>query len=149
MRSTKRTRMRHGRAIPLAALCLAAACTSATDVSVSAWEGTLTGIGPSGVSGSVAMVSQYGRTDVSILLSAALPDTTYGWRINRGTCTDEGDLLGGLAVYQDLDTNSEGTVSRETTLSAVPQPGGSYAARVLLPSGTGQVVACGELARVR
>lgn len=130
-------------------LCLALACSSATDVQLLAWEGDLQPTGPAGPNGSVAMVSQYGRTDASILIEGALADTTYAWRINRGTCAVEGTIVGGAAVYPALTTDEEGTETVDASIPGSLDAGSTYAARVLLPAEAGNVVACGDLSRVR
>jgi hypothetical protein len=136
-------------AAPLAWSCaaLAGACDSPTDPTPSAWEADLAPATPAGVAGSVAAATQAGRTEASILIENAEPATRYDWRINRGTCEQEGTIAGGQAVYPELTTDENGSATEETSFAELLQDNGEYAARVLLSTGT--VVACGELARVR
>ena len=130
---------------------LAAACGPATAPVVLAWEGDLTPNGPSGVSGSAAVVSQYGRTEMSILIQDAEAGATYEWRINEGGCGAAGDLVGGLAIYPDLTVQMGSSASANGNMGGMLDEDGIYAARVLGTSAAGGeiVVACGELARVR
>lgn len=137
-----------GRLLALGSASILAACSSPTDTTPLAWEAELSALGPAGPTGSVALLSQYGRTDASIAIEGALPDTTYGWRINAGTCDEEGAILGGQAVYPSLTTDADGEGGRDATIGGSPGASTPYAARLLLPADGGSVVACGELARV-
>ena len=138
---------------PLAWSCaaLGVACDSPTDPTPSVWEADLAPTSPAGVAGSIAAATQAGRTEASILIENAEPATTYDWRINRGTCEEEGTIAGGQAVYPELTTDQNGSGTEETSFAELLQDNGAYAARVLLPAsgGGGTVVACGELERVR
>ncbi len=138
----------NGSLLAIGSAAILAACSSPTDTAPLAWEGELSALGPAGPTGSVALLSQYGRTDASIAIEGARPDTTYGWRINAGTCDEEGTILGGQAVYPSLATDADGEGARDASIGGAPGAGTPYAARVLLPADNGSVVACGELTRV-
>lgn len=127
---------------------LGAACDSATDPGAHAWQAELAPQTSGGVSGTVAAVTQGGRTEASILIEDAEPETTYGWRINAGSCADEGGITGGQAVYPDVTTGATGTGTEETSFAELLDANGSYAARVFQP-GNATVLACGDLERVR
>ncbi len=133
------------RCLPIA-LVLLAACASGTEPEIYAWEGELVGTPGNPLNGNVAVISQFGRTEVSIQIEGGEPAATYAWRINEGTCAQEGDLLGGAASYPDLETNGEGTATANNTLAGSLRPDGGFAARVLADA---VVSACGELRQVR
>lgn len=121
-------------------------CQDATAPVITTWEGTLTPEPPHVVSGRVAAVSQFGRTSISIQVEDAEPDVVYGWRINAGSCQNEGALQGGSAFYPALSPGESGTASGDSTLPGLLKGGESYAAWVYLSEGAGQeIVACGEL----
>jgi len=110
------------------------------------WEGDLVPILPSTVSGLVAAVTHFGRTDVSIFIEQAEAGLTYGWRIDSGTCEGSGAIQGGRAVYPDLVASEAGTAGGDTALSALFEADFQLAARVVRSvDGAEQVVACGEL----
>lgn len=134
----------------IAAVVLAAGCESAVEPVLLAWEGDLVASSPAGVTGSVAVATQFGRTDASVLISGAQSETTYGWRINTGNCASPGAIVGGQAVYPDLETSAQGSASAETTFAELLEEDETYAARVYLDAGAGAetVVGCADLERV-
>jgi hypothetical protein len=139
------------RATSILCTALALACGSATDPVLLAWEGDLEPAGPGGVSGSVGVASQYGRTEASILIEGGQPEATYQWRINEGGCAAAGEVIGGRAVYPELTTQTGAAVSADATIAGMLDGDTPYAARVLV-AGTGggeSVIACGELERIR
>lgn len=110
------------------------------------WEATLDPVLPSPVSGTVAAVTDAGRTQIGIQIREAEPGVTYRWRVDTGTCEAAGQLQGGLASYPSLVPGSSGTASAEAIISAVFSSGSSYAARVAREENGGEVVvACGVL----
>jgi hypothetical protein len=131
----------------LSGVLLMVACSSPTKVRVTKWEGTLVPTPPSMLTGQVAAVSQFGRTEISILLEDAEAGTSYGWRVESGDCQEDGLIQGGLAQYPFLVPAEGGTGSAHTAIPGMFDPDGEYAARVFLPGdgGAEQVLACAEL----
>lgn len=131
-------------------MLLLGGCESATEPTIVAWEGELQATPPAAVNGSVAAISQFGRTEASILLTGAEAGATYGWRINSGTCDAEGAVVGGAAVYPALTAGAQGSATENTTFAELLGTDGSYAARVFVTADEEQTVhACAELERVQ
>jgi hypothetical protein len=141
------TRARGAVAWVVAGALLMAGCSSPAEVSVFKWEGTLAPTPLSNITGRVAAVTQFGRTETSILIEDAEMGTTYGWRIDSGDCQGSGVIQGGPAQYPPLVPGEAGIVSGKTTLSEVLNADGKYAARVFRPTEDGpeEIMACGEL----
>ena len=133
----------------MAALCLSG-CSDIVAPTRSGWEGELEPVPPAEVRGSVAVISQSGRSETSILITNAVPGETYSWRIRSGSCDTSGDVVGGAAVYPPLSPDDTGEAEGQTTLSRELEPGNTYAALVFLSPAVGdaELVACGELARL-
>jgi hypothetical protein len=95
----------------------------------------------------VAAVTQFGRTEASIHITDAEPDSTYSWRIDAGTCDASGKTQGGVATYPLLTPGASGSAATDAVLAAVFRPDHDFAARVILqgPGGAETVVACGVL----
>ncbi|MFH1764700.1 MAG: hypothetical protein ABIF09_10955 [Gemmatimonadota bacterium] len=131
----------------MAGVLLMAGCSSPTEISVLKWEGTLAPTPLSIITGRAAAVTQFGRTETSILIEDAEMGTTYGWRIDSGDCQGSGVIQGGPAQYPPLVPGEAGIVSGKTTLSEVFKADGEYAARVFRPGddGSEEIMACGEL----
>ena len=137
-----------GQVIPLLTLIpLMSNCSSATAPVFTQWEGNLEPVLPHIISGQVAAVSQFGRTQASIQIERAEIDVTYGWRIETGNCQGSGQIQGGVAVYPQLNPDEVGTAGGETTLSTVFESGSTFAARLfrVLEGGAEQVAACADL----
>ncbi len=147
IRSTPRTRL----LFAVVGLCLPIlGCGSATEPVLTTWEGELSPRPPGFIEGQVAAVTQFGRTQASIQIRNGNPDVVYTWRINAGTCDQEGLIQGGLASYQPLTPGEGGTAEANAVLDAVFRPGDQFAARVLRPDGGSEtVVACGTLEQTR
>ncbi len=146
-------RHRHGllQVLPfLLFIPLLGGCSSVTEPLFSRWAGNLEPILPSAVSGQVAAVSQFGRTQASIQIERGEVGVTYRWHIESGDCRGSGQIQGGVAVYPQLVPNEVGTAGGETTLSTVLESNSVFAARVfrVLEGGSEQVVACGDLREV-
>mgnify|MGYP001828187286 CR=1 FL=1 len=126
---------------------LLSACSDSTGPIFTFWEGTLEPIRPSLVGGRVVAVTQHGRTDVGINMEDGDPGTTYAWRVDSGTCQEEGIIQGGAAQYPLLLPGHGGSDSAEATLSALFKSGKQFAGRIsrVNEDGSEQVVACGEL----
>lgn len=121
-----------------------AACAGAVDIGQTAWQATFSG-GTAGISGSVGAVSVSGRTHASISIQRAVPGQAYGWRIQRGDCQSEGQLVGSAAVYPTLTAADDGTAGADVFLSQI-LASGPYAARVVkLQSGGEVLAACASL----
>ena len=135
----------------LAVLFLVVGCESSIEPTLTTWEGNLAPVFPSTVAGQVAAVSQFGRTQASIQIMEADPEVTYGWRINSGTCEQEGLIRGGVAAYEPLYPGDLGSDEASAVLGVVFRDGETLAARVYRPDGdSGEtVVACGELEQTR
>ena len=127
-------------------LPLVGGCSSAVEPLLTRWEGDLVPILPSTVSGLVAAVTHFGRTDISILIERGEAGLTYGWRVESGTCEGSGAIQGGRAVYPDLVASEAGTAGGETSIAALFKADFQLAARVVRSvDGAEQVVACGDL----
>jgi hypothetical protein len=135
----------------LGGILLVVACSSPTKVGVAKWEGTLVPTPPSTLTGQIAAVSQFGRTEISVLLEDAEAGTTYGWRVNSGDCQGDGSIQGGAAQYPYMVAGEGGTVSAQAVIARIFKPDEEYAARVFLPNDgePEEVLACGELHAVQ
>ena len=131
----------------LAWVFLVAACGGPTEPRLTKWEGSLVPVPPSTITGQLAAVSQFGRTEISLLLEDAEVGTPHGWRVDSGDCQQYGSIQGGPAQYPPLMPAEGGTGSAHTAIAGMFDPDGEYAARVFLPGeGTAEeVLACGEL----
>lgn len=129
---------------------LISGCRDISGPARTAWEGDLQPIGPAQVQGSVAVISQFGRSETSIQIVSAEPGATYSWRILSGSCQDGGAIVGGSAVYPALVPDPSGTAEGQTILSRELDPEGSYAAWLfLVVSGAEEeLIACGPLERL-
>lgn len=127
-------------------LPLLVACSSSTETLLTIWEGDLEPVPPATVGGIVAAVTQFGRTEASVHITDAEPESSYIWRIASGTCQGAGETQGGAAAYPPLTAGPSGSASAEAVLSAEFRPNRDYAAWVLVAEGGGeQAVACGPL----
>ena len=124
-----------------------AACGDSTGPVSTLWEGNLTPVPPSQVSGQVAAVTQFGRTEVSIQIRFADPGSTHNWRVESGNCQADGTIQGGLAVYPPLTAGEGGSNSQTAILSSQFKSGSQLAVKVFnsVEGGSGEMVSCGEL----
>ena len=131
----------------LAWVVLVAACGGPTEPRLTKWEGSLVAVPPSAITGQVAAVSQFGRTEISLLLEDAEVGTPHGWRVDSGDCQENGLIQGGSAQYPLLVPAEGGTGSAHTAVPGMFDPDGEYAARVFVTGegGSEQILACGEL----
>ena len=127
-----------------------ASCSSSTGPLLTLWEGNLSPLPPSHLSGQVAAITQFGRTEVSIDIRMAEPGTVYTWRVESGTCQGEGVIQDGPAVYPDLMPGEGGTDSEQVFLSSLFKPGSQLAVKVFDSVGGsgGEMVSCGELVEI-
>lgn len=122
-----------------------AACSSSTSPTFTQWEGDLAPIPPATVEGRAAAVTQFGRTEVSIQITEAEPEVSYGWRIDTGSCQGSGTIQGGDASYPGLTPGAGGTATANAILPVIFPANGAFAVRVFLDASE-RVVSCGELA---
>lgn len=125
---------------------LAAGCGDATGPLVTTWQATFSATLAQPLSGRAAALTQAGRTQATISIENADPDTEYDWRINRGSCGAPGALLGGTASYPPLLTGTGGSASAEAALSELFQPGDTFVVRVLTAAGS--EVSCATLVQI-
>ena len=100
-----------------------AACGSTTEPLLTTWEGNLTPVPPATVGGSVAAVTQLGRTEASVQIRDAEPGAVFSWHIDSGTCRAPGQTQGGQATYPPLTSGENGTASTNAILAALFQTG--------------------------
>ena len=125
------------------------ACSSSTGPLVTRWETTLSPVAPSRIRGQAAALTQFGRTEVSVEIRLADPETAYPWRVESGTCITSGNIQDGPAVYIPLSTGEAGTADQTVTLSSKFHPDDQLSAKVFAPgSGSQDMVACGVLEEV-
>ncbi|HSG47269.1 MAG TPA: hypothetical protein VLA43_05550 [Longimicrobiales bacterium] len=132
----------------LPALLLASGCSSVTEPEVTLWEGNVTAVAPATVTGVVAAVSQFGRTQISIQIRQAEDGGNYAWRVETGSCQNPGTLQGGAALYPLLVVTGPAlTADADATIPGQFSSGGAYIARVIQLGEVGAetVVACGSL----
>lgn len=125
-------------------------CAEAITNPATAWEGVLQPVLPAVVHGSVAVLSETGRSEASILIRDGKPGASYRWRIRRGSCEIAGDIVGGRAQYPVLSPGPSGEAGADASLSRMLDRDGEYAGWVQLEFVAGQEeeVACGELVRL-
>lgn len=126
------------------------ACGAPAGVHQTIWEGRLVGVVP-GLSGSVAAVAMTGRTTVELQIHGATAAPAYAWRINRGSCGTEGEIMGGVAIYPALRPDDSGEAAARAVLSRELISGNGYAVRLLHVDAAGfeRTEACGTLEEVR
>lgn len=136
---------------PVAATVFLAACSSSVEPLLTRWEGELAPVSPGNVFGQVAAVSQFGRTQVSILIQVVETGASFGWRIDSGSCQEAGTIQGGPGQYPPLAPGEDSTAGAEAVLASVFREENHYAARVfrITENGGEQIVACGNLRLVR
>lgn len=134
-----------------AALLLACAalvgCVGGVSNDQTAWQAELVGP-PTGVGGSIAALSQPGRTHASVGIQRGMPGQRYAWRLEQGSCQTPGTIVGAAAVYPTMTAGEDGSAAAEAYLSRT-LGSGPYTGRVLLVSADGSQssVACGVLQR--
>lgn len=136
------------------ARCLAAAAIAAVGLSAAAcvtdippedrtvWEADLMGEGAHALAtGSAAAVSRGSTTESSISVNG-LDAGTYAWGLFRGECAVPGEMMGGEAIYPELDASS-GATTAEAFISLPMRSDRNYSARVRTLD-DGAPVACGD-----
>ncbi len=135
----------------LALLTLVPACSDPVETLLTQWTATLSPVPPHFLEGEAAAVSQFGRTQVSVLVRGGLPGEEYLWRVEEGTCQGSGALRGGAAQYPPLRLRDDGTATAATALAGVFREGDRNAVKVVGTAGSqaGKVLACGEFRLLR
>lgn len=128
-------------------LLLAMGCSSVTEPEITLWEGNVLAVAPATVTGVVAAVSQFGRTQISIQIRLAEDGANYAWRVETGSCQNPGTLQGGVALYPILVAGPTLTAEADATVPGQFSSGGAYIARVIQlgDGGAETLVACGSL----
>jgi hypothetical protein len=136
----------HRSSAVLLALAALAACGDITYQAPVAWSGTLLPRNESGITGSVAAVSQ-GRSNTEAGIDVVGADNTvYGWQINQGTCSSPGPILGGRGAYANVTTNNNGDGSVPSTfISALMPEGEDFHAVIVDAQNRSLILACGDL----
>ena len=118
---------------------------STTQPFPSGWQATVTGEDEfREMHGTLGAASQFGTTVAHIALTGPA-DTTFTWRLARGSCTTPGTGVGPVANYPDLTTSNGGNVEGVAELNLMLDPDASYV--VLIHTTDGSPAACGELER--
>lgn len=124
---------------------LVAACSDPLGIP-SAWQAVLTPTTADDVRGQVAAASLPQPSLETGMDMEGAPQTTYGWQINRGTCSQPGAMLGGRANYPDVTTNDAGLGRVERTfVSGRLEEGNAYHAVIVSSTDRSRVLACGEM----
>lgn len=131
----------------LAAAFSPLACTSSVEPLLTRWEGSLLPVSPGGVFGEIAAVTQFGRTQVSILVQGGQTGISHGWRIDSGNCQESGAIQGGAGQYPPLVPGEDASASADAVLAALFRAEEEYSARVFVSGegGAEQILACGNL----
>ena len=128
------------------ALFLLAGCASPTESATTLWEGSLSPVPPSTVSGTAAAVSQAGRVQVAVEIGGATAEV-HTWRVVTGGCASPDRTLGGAAMYPPMSVGAGRSGRAEAVVPGELAPGGRYAAQVFVTADSSErLVACGDLA---
>jgi hypothetical protein len=101
------------------------------------------------LSGSVAAVTQFGNTDISVGVQGMEPEETLAWHLREGTCAGSGDIFGSPGAYPPLVADDEGSAEGGVGFSLRLRPGRSYSAEIVSEVGvTGPgAIACADMAQ--
>lgn len=133
----------------LAAFAVAASGCSidVTDPASTRWQATLQSMPPAIEAGSVAVLSFSDFSETSAAMTGGEAGVSYAWNVRAGTCSEEGTVFAGEAVYPLLEPGSTGEAEGETTVAGTLQRGSDYAAWLYRLTETDDriAVACGRL----
>lgn len=133
----------------LVALAVAASGCSidVSDPSSTRWQATLQSIAPAIEAGSVAVLSFSDFSETSAAMTGGEPGASYAWNVRTGTCSEEGTIFAGEAVYPLLVPGPSGEADDETTVAGTLRSGSDYAAWLYRLTATDEriPVACGQL----
>jgi len=132
---------------PVLVLCgVLAACNTSTTPVVTTWQAQLTATNlHDRLTGNVAVVSERDRFNAGIQVKNAPAEANLTWQLRTGTCDQPGDILGGLAVYPALMTDTLGLASAQAVVGASLRADGQYEASIMDAGAV--TLACGELVR--
>jgi hypothetical protein len=137
------------RFVAAAAVLVAAGCIAGpVEPDFTAWEAELAGTAAYPLAtGSVGALSDGNRrrTEVSVVLANAPPESTLSWRIRAGQCGADGVVLGAPVSYADLVTDETGNAARDIVLSQAMIAGATYAVEVRHGPDDAPLIACGAL----
>jgi hypothetical protein len=102
---------------------------------------------PADKPGATVMLSPSGGTDVSVSIAAVdlHPDTSYAVELRSGSCQAPGALL--RTITSGLASNARGSAQAGTTLGGLSAPGPKGWYLVVVGSGGGAAVLCGNVPR--
>lgn len=144
-----RSPLRFAIALAVVGLALLAACDlDSTDPDTPVlFQGTLSSTGPDApIAGSVAAVTQFGETRISIFVQGLEPGETVGWFLREQTCAGTGEIFGGsLEAYPLLEAGETGEAEEERRFNLEMDRAQSYAAEVITVPDEAEVLACADL----
>ena len=135
---------------PLLGILLFTACSDPSGPIFTLWEGTLSPVAPSRITGQTAAVTQLGRTEVSLEIRLAERESVNRWRLESGNCRGEGEIQGGPLIYPPLAAGESGLASSSAFLSVLFKSGSNLAVKVYSDVGGQEVlVSCGILDEIQ
>ncbi|MGQ0816024.1 MAG: hypothetical protein ACT4O1_16455 [Gemmatimonadota bacterium] len=137
-------------------LCTLVACTARTtedgvDVDpitdrIGDWSATLQPVNNSGVRGATSARSAATQTASSISIAGARSGGQHPWHIHRGSCGENGPIVGAAAAYPVLMVGANGTATASATVSVGLTEDATYSVNVhRSPTDLGTILACGAL----
>lgn len=111
------------------------------------WTGSLTGQGPgANITGTFQAMVLDGRTQVSVSLNGAVPNSAHPWHVHEGACNSGGTIVGDSTAYPVLQVGSTGTAAANVDLGLELNEASDYYVDVHASSSDMQtLVACGDL----
>jgi hypothetical protein len=111
------------------------------------WTGELSGQGPgSAITGTFRALAVDGKTEVSVSLNGAVPNSTHPWHVHEGACNSGGAIVGDSTAYPVLQVGSAGTASANVSLNLMLNEASDYYVDVHNSSTDAQtIIACGDL----
>ena len=126
--------------------------TGRTDVDIQApgvpetWDGTLSAVGGSGISGTAKGTTAHDSTHVTVSITGATPGSTLPWHVHDGKCTDaSAPIVGDASAYPPLVVGANGTATAMAHLSVKLNEARNYIINIhASPTNLGTIVACGD-----
>ena len=111
------------------------------------WTGSLTGQGPgTNITGTFKALALDGRTEVTVSLIGAVPNSTHPWHVHEGACNSGGMIVGDSTIYRPLQVGSTGTAAGNANLSMELNEASDYYIDVHASTSDMQtIIACGDL----
>jgi hypothetical protein len=110
------------------------------------WSATLQPVNSSGVRGAVNARSSVAATGVSITISGGGSGGRHPWHVHRGTCGQNGAILGGADEYPLLEIGASGNASASANLEVGLSEDSQYSVNVhRSATEMGTIIACGDL----